>query len=323
MARTIVGILRGGASPEYDLSLKTGVTMRDALPDDRYDVRDIFVDKQGVWHARGIPSDPARILSQMDVVLNALHGDAGEDGTVQRILDRSGVRYAGPRAHAALASYHRPQARDILKLSGVKIPQGVSFSLDSSTDTGAMAREVFARFGPPYMVKPARGSALRGIRLARTIIELPHVLGDVLDTHGGALVEEYVRGHDASASVLEGFRGENIYTFPPVHSLVSNGFSHINTEHIENNMVRHTCPSHFAHEEKQCIADAARMAHQALGMTHFSHSDFRVAPHGIYLVKTDHIPRLYPGGVHHSMFDAVGVSTREFVEHLIMLAQKT
>ena len=79
MARTSVGILRGGTSSEYNLSLKSGAAMLAALPEDRYDTRDIFIDKRGYWHLRGAPVDAARALSQIDVVLNALHGGAGED----------------------------------------------------------------------------------------------------------------------------------------------------------------------------------------------------------------------------------------------------
>src|SRR3989338_7805591 len=103
MSRTIVGILRGGTSREYNLSLKTGAAMLSALPEEKYDARDILVDKNGVWHSRGIPIDSSRALAQIDVVINGLHGGVGEDGTVQRVLDRAGVAYAGSRARGAPA----------------------------------------------------------------------------------------------------------------------------------------------------------------------------------------------------------------------------
>src|SRR3989338_464418 len=98
MSRMSVGILRGGTSKEYELSLKTGAAMMAALPEEQYETRDILIDKQGLWHLRGTPATPARALSQVDVVLNALHGGVGEEGTVQRILERAGVPYAGSRA---------------------------------------------------------------------------------------------------------------------------------------------------------------------------------------------------------------------------------
>lgn len=70
MVRTTVGILRGGTSNEYEHSLKSGAALMAALPEDKYDTRDIFVDTHGMWHRRGMPADPARALAQLDVVLN-------------------------------------------------------------------------------------------------------------------------------------------------------------------------------------------------------------------------------------------------------------
>ena len=103
MSRTVVGVLRGGTSNEYDLSLKTGAAMMAALPEDQYDTRDILIDKHGMWHSRGVPLDAPRALSQVDVVLNGLHGGIGEDGTVGRVLERAGVPYAGSVPHAIQA----------------------------------------------------------------------------------------------------------------------------------------------------------------------------------------------------------------------------
>src|SRR3989338_2241440 len=58
MTRTIVGVLRGGTSNEYPLSLKTGAAMINALPEEQYEIRDILIDKSGMWHLRGVPSTP-------------------------------------------------------------------------------------------------------------------------------------------------------------------------------------------------------------------------------------------------------------------------
>ena len=70
MSRTIVGVLRGGTSREYNLSLKTGGAILSALPENKYDTRDILVDKKGVWHSRGIPMEAPRALAQIDIVIN-------------------------------------------------------------------------------------------------------------------------------------------------------------------------------------------------------------------------------------------------------------
>ena len=80
-----------------------------------------FIDKQGYWYSRGLPATPGRALSQIDVVINALHGGVGEDGSVQRILERLAVPYTGSRALAAGLSLSKIRAHDILQKAGVPV----------------------------------------------------------------------------------------------------------------------------------------------------------------------------------------------------------
>ena len=318
MARMIVGILRGGTSGEYNLSLKTGAAMLQALPEEKYDVRDILIDKTGLWHLRGSPATPARALAQVDVVLNALHGGVGEDGTVQRLIERVGIPYAGARPQAAGLSLNKNRAREILAQAGVRIPRGVSFSPRNELNTADMAALTFSQFGPPYIVKPAMEGAGSGIRVAATVVDLPDAIGDVLDAFGSALVEEYVRGREASVGVIDNFRNEELYVLPPAH--VEREGMFLGLEPHESGSLRHTVPSPFSYTQKLTLADTARRAHRALGMSHFSRSDIIVTPTAVYLLEVNAIPGLYPGATFPSMLEAVGSSVTEFLEHAIHLA---
>ena len=321
MARTAVGILRGGTSSEYNLSLKTGAAMLAALPEDKYDVRDIFIDKRGYWHLRGTPVDAARALSQVDVVLNALHGGAGEDGTVQRIIERAGVPYAGARGLASGLALNKIRAREILQKNGVRMPRAVSFSSGNALTTGEMARLVFEQFGPPYVVKPASEGAATGILIAATLVALPDVLGNVLDAYGAALVEEYVRGQEASVGIIENFRGEELYALPPAQVILPDDLSFMHPRAHEEALLRHIVPSHFSHSEKQALADLARAAHHALGLSHFSRVDIILTPRAPYLLEVNTTPGLYQGASLPLMLESVGSSVREFLEHAIYLAR--
>lgn len=321
MARTIVGVLRGGPSSEYGLSLKTGAAMQAALPEERYEWRDIFIDKQGFWHLRGVPTDPPRALSQIDVVLNGLHGGVGEDGTIQRILERAGVAYAGSRAQGASLSLNKIRAREVLQEVGVRMPQGIPFTLGIRPNTSEMAQMVFSKFGPPYIVKPANEGAGHGIRLALTFRELPETIADVLDEFGSAIVEEYLKGEQVSVGVIEDFRGEELYVLPPAHAVLPEGARFIDYEHHDKALMRNVCPSNFTHAEKQKIADLARAAHRALGLSHFSRSDIIKTNRGPYLLEVNSLPGLYTGASLPPMLEAVGSSVQEFLEHSIGLAR--
>lgn len=316
-----VGILRGGTSSEYDLSLKTGAAMLLALPEETYETRDILIDKRGTWHLRGMPADPMRALSQVDVVLNALHGGIGEDGTVQRILERAGVPYTGARAHGAALSLNKIRAREVLQQAGISMPHGIAFSLENPLNTGDMAQAVFSQFGPPYIVKPAMEGASSGVRYVPTILELPDSIGDTLDAFGTALIEEYVRGHEATVGIIEHFRKEPLYALPPAQVHVPEKHPFLHASHHEDASLRYSVPSNFTHEEKSALATIARAAHQALGLAHFSRADIILTKRGPYLLEVNAIPGLYEGSAFPHMLSAVGSSIREFLEHTIQLAR--
>src|SRR3989344_4532846 len=317
MARTSVGILRGGTSGEYALSLKTGAAMLSSLPEDKYDTRDIFIDKSGMWHLHGIPADPARVLAQIDVVLNALNGGVGEDGSVHRVLERAGVPYAGSRPLPSGSSLNKVRAREHFRKAGIPMPRGIAFNLANRMNTSEMAQAVFSQFSPPYVVKPVNEGASHGILFAPTIIELPERIGDVLDRYGAALVEEYLLGEEVHAGVIESFRGEDAYALPPVHTHKPSGARFIESVHHEEGSLRHTVPSNFTPAEKQVIADMVRAAHKALNLAHFSQANLILTRHGPYLLEVDSTPGLYNGSAFPPALEAVGSYGPEILEQAI------
>ncbi|HEY4516516.1 MAG TPA: ATP-grasp domain-containing protein [Candidatus Paceibacterota bacterium] len=322
MARTTVGILRGGTSSEYNLSLKTGAAMMAALPEERYETRDILIDKNGVWYMRGTPVTPARALSQIDVALNALHGGVGEDGTVVRLLQRSGVPFAGARALPSAVALNKILAREILQKAGIRMPRAVIFSLKDNFDTTQMAKMVFDRFGPPYVVKPPSEGASHGILIAPHLQALPETIGNVLDEFGDAIVEEWVPGLEASVGVIENFRNQTLYALPPALVVLPQGARMLEKVHHEEGSLRHMVPSDFTQHEKRALMDAARAAHRALELAHFSRADFIVTPRHTYLLEVNTIPGLYPGASFPPMLEAVGSSVGDFLEHIIHLARQ-
>ena len=317
MARTVVGVLRGGASSEYDLSLKTGGAILNALPESEYDVRDIFVDKKGYWNSRGFQIDPVRAVHQVDIVVNGLHGGAGEDGRVQRILDQAGVPYTGSSAVASALSLNKIQAGLTLAKAGIMRPRAVAFTLSTAGNTVEMARFVFSRFGPPYMVKPGNEGASHGIRIAASVVELPDVLGDILDAFGSALVEEFVVGDEATVGIIEGFRGEAMYALPPARVVYPQESPFLHFDHHRSGEVRHMVPSDFTDMEKRALMDAARAAHRALGLRQFSRSDFIMTRRGPYLLEVNALPGLYEHAAMPKMLESVGASVGDFLTHAI------
>jgi D-alanine-D-alanine ligase len=322
MSRTTVGVLRGGNSSEYDLSLKTGASVIRALPPQLYDVRDILVDKKGGWHVRGLPSDPVNALRQLDVAINAMHGGIGEDGTIGRLFETVHVPYTGSRPHASAAALNKPMTRALLTQAKVRMPQASIFKVDEDRDTADMSRQVLSQFAPPYVVKPAAEGSSFGVRIAPTVYQLPDLIADVLDDYGTAIVEQYIRGTEATVGVIEGFRGERLYALPPSEvrfATVPNttrtiaGWHHIDTSH-------HAPIEHFSQSQKDSLMRTAKIAHDVLGLSHYSRADFIVTPNGLYLLEVNALPALHEAAPFVIALDSVGASLLHFLEHAIELA---
>src|SRR3989344_2028477 len=94
MAPIRVGVMRGGLGAEYDVSLRTGQSVLEHLPED-YRGHDLLITKDGTWHLGGLPIRVSDVAKRVDVVFNSLHGEFGEDGKVQRILEDHCIPYTG------------------------------------------------------------------------------------------------------------------------------------------------------------------------------------------------------------------------------------
>src|SRR3989344_5282169 len=120
--REVMAVLRGGPSSEYEVSLKSGAAVLEALDRERYEPRDIFISKSGEWHLHGLSVTPERALREVSVVLNVVHGEYGEDGQMQELLDALGVPYAGSGASASALTFDKARTREEAARLGVKIP---------------------------------------------------------------------------------------------------------------------------------------------------------------------------------------------------------
>ncbi len=316
--QTVVGVLRGGPSREHEVSLKTGAAMLAALPEERFDARDIYIDKEGTWHDHGRPIAPERVLRQIDIALIGLHGEYGEDGKVQKLLDRFGVPYAGADALGSALAMHKLAAKLHAREAGIRTPD--FRHVERAEDAELAAFEVTRAFGQPVVVKPVGWGSSVGISLAGGYAQVLTAIEQLFaEGAPSVLVEEYVRGREATVGIVEGLRGEALYTLPPVEIVPPEGdfFSY---DAKYSGASREVCPGNFSRVIAEELAIAARAIHRRLGLRHYSRSDFIVAPSGIYYLETNTLPGLTQESLLPKSLAAVGVSFPDFLEHLINLA---
>ncbi len=318
MTGTVVGVLRGGPSREHEVSLLSGHAIISNLPRDRYTVRDIYIDKQGVWHERGKPSTPADILRTVDVVVVGLHGEYGEDGEVQRVLEQHGIPYTGADSFSSYVAMHKAMAKERAKEAGLKTAKYLLIEQDSDPD--AVAYEIVRTFHQPVVVKPVKWGSSVGIKIVGGYAPVQAALHELLK-ETEVLIEEYVRGTEATAGVVEGLRGESLYALPPIEIVPPrNDFFSYDAKY--SGKTQEICPGRFSKEIADELMENAQRMHHALNLRHYSRSDFIVSPNGIYYLETNTLPGLTKESLLPKSLAAVGVSFPDFLHHLVELARK-
>lgn len=314
MYKKRIGVIRGGPSSEYEVSLKTGQSVLEALSSvGRYDVRDIFIDKNGEWHVRGFPVAPLRALDQVDVVFIGLHGKYGEDGILQRFFDTHGIRYVGSGSLASALAMNKVLAKEHLKEAPYKHPLHRVFDHDV---TERDLVDLFRTFPQPCVVKPINGGSSVGTTLARSFADLRRAIVSALMYGERVLVEQYVRGREVTVAVADGFRGEAVYGFPPIEiSYGKNEF--FDYEEKYSGIARELCPAPFAREVTQALIDSARHVHTTLGLRDYSRSDFIVAKDGVYFLEVNTLPGMTTESLVPKAVNAVGATLPLFLEHLV------
>jgi len=316
--QTIVGVLRGGPSREHEVSLKTGAAILAALPEERYIARDIYIDRQGVWHDRGRSVAPERVLRQIDVALIGLHGEYGEDGEVQKLLELFGVPYAGANSFGSYLAMHKVMAKARAQEEGLLTPE--SYFVEREEDTNDAAAEIIRNFHQPVIVKPVGWGSSVGISIVGGFAPVYDAIERLFaDGAPGVLVEELIRGKEATVGVVEGLRGETLYSLPTIEIIPpEDDFFSYDAKYSGKS--REVCPGNFSRVAAEELQRAAKVMHRALGLRHYSRSDFIVTPKGIYYLETNTLPGLTTESLMPKSLAAVGVTFPDFLSHLVNLA---
>lgn len=313
-----VAVLRGGPSSEYEVSLKTGASILKHMPE-KYKAHDIHISKTGVWHKEGLERDPARALAHMDVVINAMHGEYGEDGKVQKILDRIGIPYTGSGAMASALGMNKILSKKAFENHGIKTPYYAVVTRED--DLEEKIKHTFHHFMLPVVVKPSSAGSSVGVTIVKKFPDLESALRKALEISEAALIEEYIKGREATCGVADNFRNEKTYTFPPAEIRPKKGdFFNFESKYSDDG-AEEICPGNFSEKEKQEIQRLAKLVHESLGLRHYSRTDFMIHPRrGIFVLEVNTLPGLTPASLLPKSLEAVGCSYADFIEHLIQLA---
>jgi D-alanine-D-alanine ligase len=309
-----VAVIGGGAGSEHEVSLASASAIAAALDRERYDVVELTIGRDGSWSHTGaapLPDDIAdavRVLGRADVVIPALHGPHGEDGTVAALLDLIGVPYVGSGVFAGAVAMDKAATKQFAAQAGVATARGVT--VRSADDLPPVEL--------PVVVKPARAGSSHGVAVVRDPAELAPAVRAALALDDSALIEEYVAGREIDLAVIERADGA-LHCAPALEIGVPEG-GIFDTAGKYDGEPDFRVPAELDAATRASLEDAAIAMFRALGCRGLARVDFFVTVDGVVLNEVN----TFPGFTAHSqvprMLAAEGVSYSELLDALIATA---
>jgi D-alanine-D-alanine ligase len=317
-----VAVLRGGPSTEYDVSLQTGAGVISALGDSSYIAKDVIITKNAEWLVEGFVKAPEQALIDVDVVFLALHGSYGEDGTVQRLLERLHIPYTGSGSYASGIAINKVATKEHIKRGAehVRLAPHIRVTRDGVSDLRQLVHSITTLFGPEYVVKPNDGGSSINTSIVDRL-ELYKAIDETLSSHESLIVEKRIQGREATVGILENFRGQRFYQLPEIEIVPPSHANFFSADVKYTGETQELCPGRFSKKEKQTLLDTALLVHQTLGLRQYSRSDFIVADDGVYFLEVNTLPGLTAESLFPKSMDAIGSSYKELVLHLLDTAR--
>lgn len=305
-----IAIVRGGAQKSFSESLKTGEVALKHLGEE-YEVVDLIVDQEGKWHRDGKEILPSKALVGIDLVFNALHGHGDDTVQVQKNLEQWYVPYTSAEPTGSALAYHKFHTKKLY--NDLALPSPHSWRVDLSAGTvEEITESLYKQILIPAVVKPCQGHGWEHVYVARSKDELQAALEQIQELTQDILIEEYIEGQEVHMTVIENFRGEELYTPLCVESRVG-----------EDGALACLPSTTILKSDYNQIREYAIEAHKMLHMKHYSVSDFIIHPtRGIFILETNHLPSLEEGGIVDTSLASVGSGMREFLRHVVEEASK-
>ncbi len=220
MVKQRVAVVFGGASVEREVSRVSARTILAHLPKERFEAIPVAIDREGGFRSaeesrraleEGLPAlgtARGRLAAEeafagVDVAFPIVHGEAGEDGTLQGFFEILGLPYVGSGVAASALGMNKAAFKARIREAGLPTPRSLAI-LRSKWRCGApaLADEIARRFRPPVFVKPSNGGSSLGVVKVREWADLGAALEAAYAFDGCALVEEAIDAREIECAVL-------------------------------------------------------------------------------------------------------------------------
>jgi D-alanine--(R)-lactate ligase len=337
MTRRTIGIIFGGRSEEHPVSLKSAGEVDRALDRDAYDPVWIGITPEGAWRLCEGPAldgatapavlspDPADhgllVLRdggyetiRLDAVLPVLHGRGGEDGTLQGLLELSGIPYAGCDLPASALAMDKALAYLVAGAAGIATPSFRIVHAGDAVDPGGLAYPVF--------VKPARSGSSFGVTTVTSDEGLAAAIAEAAAYDAKVLIEDAVPGLEIGCAILG--TGADLVAGDLDRVALSSGFFRIHQEAAPETGSENSAfivPADIPADARDRVLEAAKTVYRALGCRGLARVDMFLLEDGsVVLNEVNTLPGLTSYSRYPRMMASAGMSLGDVLDRVIGLA---
>ena len=346
-------MLFGGISPEHEVSLRSAEFVLNSLDPEKFNVFPVGITKNGDWilytgtdysllptgewknypENRRAAISPVRgqgllsfegdcvVREWIDVVFPVLHGENGEDGAMQGLLQMAGIPYVGPHVAASAVAMDKTLTKLVVDQAGIR---QAAWMLVRNTDVDArldwVLDQIEKKFSYPVFVKPAGTGSSVGVSKAGDRDNLKEALLKAGTYDNKILVEEFINGREVEVAVM----GNE----SPVASIcgeIDSGaeFYDYDAKYVTDTSMAYI-PARISDDVAEQVRDAAVRIYTDIGCQGLSRVDFFVTHEGDEVVfnEINTLPGFTSISMFPKLFAASGIPAGQLVEELLHLAME-
>ncbi|GGW98821.1 D-alanine--D-alanine ligase family protein [Streptomyces chryseus] len=269
------------------------------------------------------PGSVPKALGEVDVVFPMLHGPYGEDGTLQGLLELSGVPYVGSGVLSSAVGQDKEYMKRVFVSFGLPVgPYEVIRPREWENDPSAARKKIvgFAgEHGWPLFVKPARGGSSMGITKVDDLSGLDEAIEEARRHDPKILVESLLRGREIECGVLEFEDGPRASVPAEIPPVTSHDFYDFEAKYIDS--AAGLVPAPLTEEQTAEVRRLAVDAFDAASCEGLVRADFFLLDSGEFVInEINTMPGFTPISMYPRMWQETGVSYPELVDRLIQAA---
>jgi len=306
MKKITVALLSGGVSSEREVSQKSGDQVHDALDKAKYNV--VRYDPK---------TDLLRLVSDspgIDAALIILHGQYGEDGTVQGLLDLLNIPYQGSGVLGSAIAMNKIASKQLYEQSGIPVPPYLVIKKGDPVKSETCIRML----GMPLVIKPVSGGSSIGVSIVRSEESFREAVKKAFTYDNSVLIEAFIDGIEITGGVIG---NEKLKALPIIEIVPDKKFEFFDyTAKYTTGATNEICPARIDEALSLQAQTFAKMAHKALFCRGYSRTDMILTGKDIYVLETNTIPGMTANSLLPKAARTAGISFSELLDRLIELS---